>query len=438
MMTCDGGGGVYWGAARSDGVVVTLPTKATGTQPGGAMCVLSGAATGECRRVLGNAAAAPTPPPSPGPAPVRPMSPLGLVLCAAASALRPPSAASNGTIVYDAEPTFSVVTLCDPPGEPSGSDMCGKQKNDEPLLLDHTDAWTSAYGTAAFAWDSATGQITLAKSGKCATAAANGQTLVLTSSCSAATQWTYDAATKRFAFAAQPGRCIGVTGPPPPAPASDLTRWVVNRAFSVELDGTSNVTIMPYIGQIAFNGNRYADGGEVQFYAQALGVVAAENTFERTGGLSAWARGYSGKDANLRNSFIDNEVLEGNHVWNYNTHPNPGEDPSLYPYFPGGSKTVEPWFFASLTNEQGPPIDPSPKGDFDGAFNRFITFRGNKVHSNGGIVVRGTSANVLVERNVIKDSAVGIHVNYSTTQGGIVIRNNVEPPGVPDNFNPYA
>jgi hypothetical protein len=47
--------------------------------------------------------------------------------------------------------------------------------------------------------------------------------------------------------------------------------------------------------------------------------VAAENKFERTGGLSAWARGYSGVDANLRNSFIDNTVLEGNHVWNYNT-----------------------------------------------------------------------------------------------------------------------
>ena len=46
---------------------------------------------------------------------------------------------------------------------------------------------------------------------------------------------------------------------------------------------------MPYIGRIAFNGNDYSDGGEVQFYAQALGVVAAENKFTRTGGLSAWA-----------------------------------------------------------------------------------------------------------------------------------------------------
>ena len=52
---------------------------------------------------------------------------------------------------------------------------------------------------------------------------------------------------------------------------------------------------------------RYTDGGPVQFYAQALGCVAAENTFERTGGLSTWARGDPGADANLRNSFIDNE-----------------------------------------------------------------------------------------------------------------------------------
>ena len=45
-------------------------------------------------------------------------------------------------------------------------------------------------------------------------------------------------------------------------------------------------------------------------HRRRFGVVAAENVFERTGGLSAWARGYSGKDANLRNSFVDNEARE--------------------------------------------------------------------------------------------------------------------------------
>ena len=75
---------------------------------------------------------------------------------------------------------------------------------------------------------------------------------------------------------------------------------------------------------------------------------------------------------------------------------------------------------------------------FTDAFNRLIVFRGNVVDSNGGIVVRGTSANVLVEANVIANSDVGVHVNYTTTKGGIVVRNNVEPEGVPANYNPYA
>ena len=107
-------------------------------------------------------------------------------------------------------------------------------------------------------------------------------------------------------------------------------------------------------------------------------------------------------------------------------------------YFPGGSKTIEPWFFGSLTNDQGEPVDPSPPVDADLALNRFIVLRGNKVHSNGGIVVRGTSANVLVEGSMIEHSHVGIYVNKSTTKGGIVLVNNKEPKGVPEKYNPYV
>jgi hypothetical protein len=153
MMTCDGGGGVYYGGARAGAgsTRVALAAPATGAQPGGALCVLAGSGTGECRRVV-SAHAAPT--------------------------------------------------------------------SDAPQALDEFD---------------------------------------------------------------------------------------VTHPFSVALDATSMITIMPYVGHIAFNGNAYSDGGEVQFYAQALGCVAAENTFERTGGLSTWARGDPGADANLRNSFIDNE-----------------------------------------------------------------------------------------------------------------------------------
>ena len=118
-----------------------------------------------------------------------------------------------------------------------------------------------------------------------------------------------------------------------------------------------------------------------------------ENTFTRTGGLTAWARVgerpgngnvTTGWGANFRNSFIDNYVAEGNHVWNYNTRPNSAEDPAMADYFPvrqlaqrlhlslelrhavrlrhldhhpieqGGSKTIEAWFFGSLTNDREP------------------------------------------------------------------------------------
>jgi hypothetical protein len=51
--------------------------------------------------------------------------------------------------------------------------------------------------------------------------------------------------------------------------------------------------------------------------------------------------------------------------------------------------------------------------------------------------VRGTSANVLVEGSVIAASDVGVHVNLTTTKGGIVVVNNTEPAGVPNNYNPY-
>ena len=153
-------------------------------------------------------------------------------------------------------------------------------------------------------------------------------------------------------------------------------------------------------------------------------------------------------------TFLDNEIVEGNHVWNvrvplrfiwacvsspanllmhahpwchqYNLNfvppkprvpPQPDDPRTITSYHPGGSKALEPWSFASLTNEQGPPIDWSEPGScttdpcFKGAMNRFVVFRGNKVRSNGGIVIRGSSANVIVEASTIERSDVGIHVN---------------------------
>ena len=55
---------------------------------------------------------------------------------------------------------------------------------------------------------------------------------------------------------ASKGLCVGATASASP----DLQHWVLDRPFTVGLDASSRVTIMPFIGQIAFNGNRYSDG----------------------------------------------------------------------------------------------------------------------------------------------------------------------------------
>ena len=96
------------------------------------------------------------------------------------------------------------------------------------------------------------------------------------------------------------------------------THFSFDRPFPSPLDGKSLVSIMPFVGHMAFNGNDYSDGGEVQFYATALECVASENKLTRTGGRSAWAREDEGKvwNPNLRMTFLDNEIVEGNHVWN--------------------------------------------------------------------------------------------------------------------------
>ena len=76
--------------------------------------------------------------------------------------------------------------------------------------------------------------------------------------------------------------CVGIVSSEP----ADLTHWVVDRPFSVALSG-SNVTIVPYVGQIAFNGNNYSDGGEVRLLqARAAGYCLVWHRREaRKGGL---------------------------------------------------------------------------------------------------------------------------------------------------------
>merc|ERR1712070_381285 len=64
------------------------------------------------------------------------------------------------------------------------------------------------------------------------------------------------------------------------AAGGNASELMLDQPFAAPLDETSIVTTVPFQGRIAFVGNRYSDGGEVQTYGLALGCIMADNTFE--------------------------------------------------------------------------------------------------------------------------------------------------------------
>ena len=257
MMTCDGGGGVYFGGATSVGTAVSLANAASGAQPGGAMCVLAGTGTGECRRVVSARAGPPPPPPPPGPtSPLAANSAAVLVPCADSRALRFGELPAGGGELREGK--FAACVLCDPPGKGSSSIRCGENPYFEPVVFNAPDPWTQQFGTTNFTLSGA--ELKLVKGGgKCLGAATTkpvaGDALGMCScaAASASAQWAYTggkfALHNPVADDAQPQLCMGYSAAAPgPPPGSKLTFFTVDRAFTVPLDRTSKVSITPYIG----------------------------------------------------------------------------------------------------------------------------------------------------------------------------------------------
>jgi hypothetical protein len=167
----------------------------------------------------------------------------------------------------NAEPDLVVVVLCDPPGHGSSSTQCGGNDFLEPLVLTQNDSWTAQYSTQYFAYNKATRTLTLKKSGHCVgstTEAANAPIGLSTCSGSTAPQWlahpsgTYEllSATTR----SPTGMCIGASASGGSVAGDKV--FTVDSPFAMLLDTTSKITILPFQGHIAFNGNDYSDGGE--------------------------------------------------------------------------------------------------------------------------------------------------------------------------------
>ena len=218
---------------------------------------------------------------------------------------------------------------------------------------------------------------------------------------------------------------------------SSKRHFVLEAPFPTAPDNTSLLTIVGYLGRALFIGNHWADGGSVQLFAQAFDVIVAECKFERMGGLIAWGRSeltspqyMHGWDPNIHVQFLDNMFIEGQHLWVYN-----GCDNGCEVYRPGGANTIEPYSIGALSNEQ-----PKSNGDtFTGALNRFLVFTNNSIDSNGGILLGGTSASMLVDRNTVRESDFGILVNASVHEGIVLGKNDakLEMQGVATVITPH-
>ena len=221
-------------------------------------------------------------------------------------------------------------------------------------------------------------------------------------------------------------------GAAPGAGAGNLT---MDAPFLTAPDETSIVQVGPFKGQFIFHANYYSDGGAFQTYGTAMDVIVSAHRFERTEGLFAWGRSGGGAvyAPNLRIQLLDNIVVEGNHLWNWN---------ATYPY--PHPKTIEPYWMGALGTDQDPqPCEPFPHGtggpgsksckptaqDFQGAINHCIVVRNNKLLNNAGIDVRGHTLNGVVEGNVIQNASVGVHVD-TTHAHGILVTGNTCPPGI--------
>ena len=141
-MTFDGGGGVYYGAARTEqnASVISLMSPASNPQPGGAVCVLAGTNAGECRRAIDCATE------------VRPRDPVqreaaALVTCDWAIGFAP--LAENGTIKVASGPKLVLAVCCDPAcggGHQADPKHCGDGPVDEPIIFSAADEWSHRFG----------------------------------------------------------------------------------------------------------------------------------------------------------------------------------------------------------------------------------------------------------------------------------------------------
>lgn len=180
----------------------------------------------------------------------------------------------------------------------------------------------------------------------------------------------------------------------------------MTRPFDVTPDATSVLWAANALSRHIIYGNEFSDTGiGAQLFGGGLDCVIANNTSSRSGGFRAW-----GNDMCDYVQLLSNVINEG--------------------YGTAGQEA-----FAGLSSIHvvGPWVE-----EYKGTTLRGAVVRGNVVHSNGSIALRGSIHDVLVEDNRVMHSPTGIVGDVIAGQDGVILRGNtfedVDTPLAPDSI----
>jgi hypothetical protein len=171
--------------------------------------------------------------------------------------------------------------------------------------------------------------------------------------------------------------------------------WAVDRPWDVPLDRSSVVSIVPFRGRNLFVENRIEDAGPLQLYGSAADVIVADNVTARADGLLAWGLSQHGWGWHpvFRCQFLGNTISDG-----------------------GG-------FGARVSGPASIGVATTGNNDqYRGPLARAMVIRGNTLDDQAVVAVGGVVADVIVERNTIKNTSQGVRIGGGVE--GAVVRQN--------------
>lgn len=186
--------------------------------------------------------------------------------------------------------------------------------------------------------------------------------------------------------------------------------WEVDEPWAVDPDETSIISIVPFRGRTLIINNVFEDGGAMQLYGMSIENIVSGNKGIRMSGFLAWGLNARlwGWQPSWYNQFLNTEIVEGN---NYS------HQPSLIGIW-GDVETLDEVKNNSRKPEKERIVFEEIWNHFeitpqiaDLSLARCNVIRNNIIRSNGKIIVSGNNSDVVIEKNSISNSGIGIQLD---------------------------